>query len=181
MDTIYFLYHTVNDGYGAVSRQTAVSELAQSQLDLYFMQMKSIQHSVADSPKCNQTVKPGNADQIWNKFWYCIALSHLKCFQKHILVYCLSENWESLWLVSHLEKIWGKINHHPLAIHLSSPGKEGKQHVMWRLSLAGAWCVPLHRDPSSTDLVCLYLGTALCAPSQHAHQCQQSLKKLLKT
>ncbi len=70
MDTIHFLCHTVNDGYGAASRQTAISESAQSQLDLYFMQMKSIQHSVADSPKCNQTVKPGSADQIWNKILF---------------------------------------------------------------------------------------------------------------
>ena len=44
-----------------------------------------------------------------------MPISHLKCFQKHLVVYCLAVKWESLWPGSHVEISWGNTKHRPPA------------------------------------------------------------------
>ena len=44
-----------------------------------------------------------------------MPISLLKCFQKHLVVYCLAVKWESLWPGSHVEISWGNTKHRPPA------------------------------------------------------------------
>ncbi len=71
-------------------------------------------------------------------------VSHLKCFQKHI---CVPEKWETG------PPSWKDLSRN------QAPSKSLYVYPTLILHgpVAGAWGVPLHRDTSSQDLVCLYL------------------------
>ena len=61
----------------------------------------------------------GQTRQRWsNMNQYSVTvmpISLLKCFQKHLVVYCLAVKWESLWPGSHVEISWGNTKHRPPA------------------------------------------------------------------
>ena len=61
----------------------------------------------------------GQTRQRWsNMNQYSVTvmpISRLKCFQKHLVMYCLAVKWESLWPGSHVEISWGNTKHRPPA------------------------------------------------------------------
>ena len=57
----------------------------------------------------DQTVKLGSADQNMNQYSVTVMpFSRLKCFQNHLVVYCLAVKWESLWRSRHCKICWRK-------------------------------------------------------------------------
>ena len=56
------------------------------------------------SQNSDRSVKLGRADSVTT-----LPVSHLKCFQKHISVFCLAVIWESLWPTS-WKQIWKKLD-----------------------------------------------------------------------
>ena len=59
----------------------------------------------------------GQTRQRWsNMNQYSVTvmpISLLKCFQNHLVVYCLAVKWERLWPGSHVEISWGNTKHRP--------------------------------------------------------------------
>ena len=74
----------------------------------------SEQLSITRKPRSN-----GQTRQRWsNMNQYSVTvmpISHLKCFQKHLIVYCLAVKWESLSPGRHVEISWGNTKHRPPA------------------------------------------------------------------
>ena len=57
-----------------------------------------------------------------------MPISRIKCFQKHLVVYCLAVKWESLWPGSHVEISWGNTKHRPRAT-FSKAWKQSHEEV----------------------------------------------------
>ena len=72
----------------------------------------------------------GQTRQRWsnmNQYYVTVMpISLLKCFQKHLVVYCLAVKWESLWPGSPVEISWGNTKPRPPA---------GAQQIVNALSL----------------------------------------------
>ena len=71
-------------------------------------------------PSLSSCQSLANSDQtVWlNMNQYSVTvmpISHLKCFQKHLVVYRLAVKWERLWPGSHVEVSWGNTKHRPPA------------------------------------------------------------------
>ena len=95
----------VHDGYGTPSWQTNHCIwicIITTQPQLYANEVHPVQRSRLAKLRSNCQTR-----QCWSNMDQDSAtafpISHVKCFQKHVLVYCLAVIWESLWRGHHAE------------------------------------------------------------------------------
>ena len=71
------------------------------------VQLLSMRAGCQSLANSDQTVNLGCADPIWiNIHVTLMPISHLKCFQNHLVVHGLAVKWESMWRNRHCKICW---------------------------------------------------------------------------